>query len=426
MIPSRSPSIPFLCLLSCILLLPVTAQSDQGPPPPPFEGEGEKTLDPGELREHLEWLASDERRGRMATSDEARETAAYIQAHMEKHGLKPAGDRKGSFIHRFKVLNKIGHNVCGLLRGTHPSKRREIVVVGAHYDHVGIGAFGSRSRGSRGQIHNGADDNGSGTSALLELIEAFAKEPPERSILFLAFSGEEVGLVGSEAWVKKPTVALRSVAAMVNLDMIGRSTDRYLFVGGLNSCKRGFEPMVRELAKPFGFRLELHGGGQGPSDFKPFHDAKVPVLFLFTNEHPQYHTPEDDIEHMNSEAHFRVVRYAYRLVRELTELKKRPRYTAAKRNAMPASSSRGFDEIAGFLKISATQRGETVVVDSVETNGLGAKMRLAPGDIIRKIGDLEIRSMLDLQSALATLREKATEPVEIERDGKIRKTKVRR
>jgi len=414
-----------LVVAALLALLPLGAQEQQSPlsAPKPLDA-GEETINAEDLTAHLEYLSSDEMKGRDAGSEEARRAAAYIAAHMEKHGLKPAGKDK-EWEHGFAALGRVCRNVCGLLPGTDARLRKEYLVIGAHYDHVGLGMSGSRTPGRRGEIHNGADDNASGTSALLELIEAFSKKPTKRSILFLAFDAEEKGLLGSKAWTKKPTRSLGRIAAMINLDMVGRSKDGYLFIGGVNTG-RGFEKMIRAANEPFGFNLELHGGGNAPSDNASFYRKKIPVLFFFTAEHGQYHTPDDDLPLLNTADQALITRLAYRVGRKIGD-GKRPRFQKDDRNAMPASSQRGRDYVRRMLGVDLGSFDEDaggLPVTRVHEGGLAAKARIKEADVLLSLDGYKAQSREAIQSVLALKSRGDSIDLRIKRKGRTLKTKL--
>lgn len=188
-------------------------------------------------------------------------------------------------------------NVMAVLPGTGPTKD-EYLVVGAHYDHIGHGLFGSLLPGS-GRIHNGADDNASGTAAVLSLAQRLKMQPLRRSVLFVTFSAEESGLIGSNYLVKHLPVPAAKVVAMINLDMVGRVRNDLLFVGG-GGTRPGFRRMLQRADQDSPLQLKSIGeGGFGPSDHQAFAMAKVPVLFFFSGTHAQYHHPDDDAQLIN-------------------------------------------------------------------------------------------------------------------------------
>ncbi|NRA96918.1 MAG: M28 family peptidase [Planctomycetes bacterium] len=412
-------------LILAVLLAPLTAQQDGPVKSPRPVDDGEKTISADDLKGHIDFLASDEMKGRDAGSEEGKRAADYIRAHMEEHGLKPAGADK-TWFHGFSALGRVCRNVCGVLPGKHSRLKREYVVIGAHYDHVGVGMRGSRTPNRRGEIHNGADDNASGTSALLELVEAFAKKPPKRSVLFLAFDAEEKGLLGSRAWCAKPTRPLGRIAAMLNLDMVGRSKDGYLFVGGINTG-RGFESLLRKENKPFGFNLELHGGGKAPSDNASFYAKDIPVLFFFTAEHNEYHTPDDDIDLVNTRDQALITRLIYRLGRTLAD-GKRPRFQKDDRNAMPAASERGQDYVRSLLGVDVgpyDEQRKGLPVTRVRPDGLAATAHLKEGDVLLSLDGYKAESRQAVQSVLALKKRGDSIALRIKRKSRTLKTKLR-
>ena len=412
-------------VLLVILLSPAGLTAQTGDPQGNAD-EGERSIRTADLRRHAEFLAADDMRGRLAGTPEARKAADYIAAAMEEAGLEPRGFPRKSYFQTFSFPGKTARNVCGVIKGTHPSLKKQYVVLGAHFDHAGMGRFG-RNPARRGEVHNGADDNASGTIALLELMEAFAGRPQKRSLLFLAFSAEEWGLHGSRAWVKKPTVKLSSVVAMLNMDMVGRSSNRYLFVGGVHTGK-GLLELVRRMNQPFGFDLEVCGGGPGPSDMDPFYRKGIPVLFFTTGLHPQYHTPDDDVELLALDAERDLVRMIYRTVKALANAPKRPRFQTDDRQAMPAGEKgggRGTDHIYAMLGARARSCAEApaggVRLGKLASRSPGGRAGLKRGDVVLKIDGDEIKGKLDLMRRLAAARYGEKVKVSIRR-GKRRKT----
>ena len=184
--------------------------------------------------------------------------------------------------------------MVAILPGRDPELKGQAVVVGAHYDHLGRGEFGSLAPDRRGEIHNGADDNASGAAGLLELARAFAAQPrPRRSLVLVAFSGEEAGLAGSREYAAAPPIPIASTVAMVNLDMIGRLREGWLYIFGTETSP-DFPKLVRRAADAARIGVNLSQGAFSPSDQTSFLAQGVPVLFFFTGTHSAYHTPDDD------------------------------------------------------------------------------------------------------------------------------------
>lgn len=217
---------------------------------------------------------------------------------------------------RLEPVTGSGHNVAALLPGTDAALRDEVVLVGAHLDHLGWGGSGSLAPEARA-VHNGADDNASGVAAMLEIARRLARQPPARSVLFLGFGGEERGLLGSAHYTASPALPLENAVAMLNLDMVGRLNHDALSVLGVGTAREWREVVQRanaRLAKPL--QLTLGEDGFGPSDHSSFYGRNVPVLHFFTNPHEDYHRPSDDWEKINREGLARVIELASAVARE--------------------------------------------------------------------------------------------------------------
>lgn len=261
-----------------------------------------------EFKEHIFFLASDKMKGRNTPSPELIETARYIAKQFKKSGLEAPKEAE-DYIQWWEYKGEKVPNCIGILQGSGEKLRHEYIVVGAHMDHVGV---------QNDEIYNGADDNASGTTAILELAESFAalKTPPRRSIIFMTFAGEELGLLGSRYYVEHPLIPLEKTAAMINLDMIGRSTDKYVFIGGLGTCDK-WEPLITALNKQYKFNLETSEGGTAPSDNTSFYRKNIPALFIFTHIHDDYHRPSDDSDKINYEMASLIARFAFELVYQI-------------------------------------------------------------------------------------------------------------
>ncbi len=216
-------------------------------------------------------------------------------------------------------------NVVGVLEGEGPLAD-ETIVVGAHYDHLGKGGAGSLAPWTV-DIHNGADDNASGTAALLEICQRLTDrhQKPKRRIVFIAFTGEERGLLGSAHYVRNPRFDLEKTVAMVNLDMVGRLTDDELTVYGTGTATE-FDELIDKLNSEYDFELTKKSSGFGPSDHTSFYTKKIPVLFPFTGLHRDYHRPSDDWDKINVEGLRRVTDFSMDIVTAIEEMPQRPTY----------------------------------------------------------------------------------------------------
>ncbi|MBK9099151.1 MAG: M28 family peptidase [bacterium] len=231
-----------------------------------------------------------------------------------------------------KEVESISWNVGGFIEGTDPELKNEWIIIGAHFDHLGMGGEGSLYRGDEPQIHNGADDNASGTTGVLEIAEKFAsqKDKLKRSIAFFAFSGEELGLLGSNYLVNNLPFPAEDAITMVNMDMIGRLKDSSLIVYGTGTSSN-WKDILNNHNK-YGFKLTFNDEGFGPSDHSSFYGKKIPVLFFFTGTHEDYHKPSDDTEKINFAAEENILNYVYDIVADIDQNPERPDYLLVEKN----------------------------------------------------------------------------------------------
>ncbi len=293
-------------------------------------------------------------------------------------------------------------NVVAIRPGTDPELRHEAVVVGAHYDGLGSGDFGSLAPARRGEVHNGADDNASGTAGLMALARAFGKQPPGRRTLVLAaFAGEEAGLVGSAEYVRQPPVAMEDTVAMVNMDMIGRLRDGKLIVFGIETSD-AFPSLVKRAARGVPVRAELSDGGYSASDQTSFYARKVPVLFFFTGSHSEYHTPDDDVGPINAGGEADILRVVYRVVRELLDADGRPEVIAA---APPGKGEGGgYGPYLGTIPDFGGMGERGVLLQGVRAESPAERAGLRGGDRIVGFDGAEIANLEEYAALLFAAR----------------------
>ncbi|MBI4460111.1 MAG: M28 family peptidase [Acidobacteria bacterium] len=293
-------------------------------------------------------------------------------------------------------------NVIGYLPGSDPAFRDQVIVIGAHYDHLGIGEYDSLAPGQSGQIHHGADDNASGTAGILELARLFSAERNRlrRSILFIAFSGEELGLLGSVHYVENPVIPLDRTIAMLNLDMIGRVSKNKLFIGGV-----GTSPVFRSLIsagnEELGFQFDFSDSGYGASDHMSFTRKEVPVLFFFSGLHEDYHKPSDTWEKQQPEESAKVLELVASIVRGIDVNDERPKWTPVldnRRNrrgaASDAEQGQGYGPYFGSIPDFA-QNDNGVKFADVREGSPAAKAGLRSGDILIQFDGKEVRDLYD-------------------------------
>jgi len=250
-----------------------------------------------ELKELVDVLADDTFEGREAGSRGGQAAGNYLVQRFTELKLQPAGD-KGTFYQGFRVSNR---NILGMMEGSDEKLKNEVVILGAHYDHVGYGRPGN-SYGPFGLIHNGADDNASGVAGLLEVAEGLnlLPERPKRSILFALWDAEEAGLIGSRYWLSTPTLDLSRVKLKINTDMIGRLRNDKLEVYGSRTAP-GLRRLVSEQNQHVGLNIDFTWKMKEDSDHWPFYARSIPTLMFHTGLHDNYHRPSDDTHLLNVE-----------------------------------------------------------------------------------------------------------------------------
>ena len=300
-----------------------------------------------------------------------------------------------------------------------PGKTDEYIVIGAHYDHLGRGDSNSLAPSQIGQIHPGADDNASGTAGVLELARVFAplKGQLDRGILFMSFSGEELGLLGSSHWVQNPTKPLDNCVAMINMDMIGRIRDNKVYVGGVGTGST-LQSILDQVQKTTPLRMEYSAGGYASSDHTSFVTKKVPVLFFFSGLHGDYHKPSDTADKINAASAVQLLDVVSGVAVQLADAPQRPEFVnvaEAKTTAGGAGAGYGpyFGSIPDFAEVK-----DGVRFSDVRPGSPAAKAGLRAGDILVQFGDKPIHNLYDFTDALRSSRVGQVVEVKVLRDGK--------
>ena len=349
-------------------------------------------------------------------------------------------------------------NVVGILDGSDPTLKNEVIVIGAHYDHLGHGGEGSLAP-REGEIHHGADDNASGTAGMLELARLFTSQKLRlrRTIVFMAFSGEEEGLLGSNYYVNHPIVPLTNTVTMINMDMIGRMKDNKLIIGGVGTAPEWRQVLAaanapermrvavaptspEEMSRPVSatarteipivtgsngtpvvslsfekpFDLKLNEDGFGPSDHSSFYARQVPVLFFWTGTHGDYHKPSDTADKINYADEVRILGLVRRIVFDIDTNDKRPVYTVAKSESTGRAS--GFRVYLGTIPNYADSN-DGLLLDGVRDDSPAAKAGIKAGDKIVKLAGRDVRNVYDYTYALGEMKAGQEYEVELMRGG---------
>lgn len=365
------------------------------------------------VQKHITYLASDELKGRGTGTKEEKMSADYIAKYFKEIGLQPKGTN--GYEQPFKANLDTVHvldarNVVGFL----DNGADRTIVIGAHYDHLGEGyQRGSLIPDSKGKIHNGADDNASGVAGVLELARHFAKNKvkEKHNFLFICFSAEELGLLGSKYYANNPTIDLSTVNLMLNFDMIGRfDPNKAITVGGWGTSPSWGQviPPVLERDK---MAFKIDSAGAGASDHTSFYVKKIPVLFFFTGVHGDYHKPSDDIELINFEGEAKILNSVVGIVNAVDKLPNRLEY---RETAMPMARNMSFKVTMGLL-LDYSFNGPGIKVDGVSKNRPGEAAGIKGGDLILRLDKYTLNTIYDYMGALGKFEKGQTVEAEVQR-----------
>lgn len=330
-------------------------------------------------------------------------------------------------------------NVVGILEGSDAKLKGEAIILGAHYDHLGFGGAGSLAA-REGEIHHGADDNASGVAGLLELARLLSMKEnrPRRTVVFIAFGGEEEGLLGSSYYVNNPVVPLASTVMMLNMDMIGRLKDDKLIIGGVGTAKEFRDALgqlnVNRISTMVSssqlserdyvrFSLTLNEDGFGPSDHSSFYAKKIPVLFFFTGTHLDYHKPSDTADKINYEGEARIIQFVYHSILYIDNQDARPTYVQTSQPTDPSQMRTGFRVSLGTIP-SYAESTDGMTLDGVRANSPAERAGLRAGDKVVRMAGREVRNVQDYTLALSEMKAGEEYEVEIVRGNEKLKLKI--
>jgi aminopeptidase YwaD len=361
-----------------------------------------------DLRLRMDILASDSLCGRRSGEIGCDMAAKYIASEFKRIGLTPLDFLKNYFQsyefseHMLDTTKKIktkAVNVVGFLRGNDKKLRDEVVIIGAHYDHLGMG--GMNALDTVKAIHYGADDNASGTTGVLELAEYYSKHRKDlkRSLLFISFSGEEEGLFGSINYTKNPLLPLEKTQAMINMDMIGRLKDSILIVEGMGSSP--YWKTLMDSLKHDNFVMRYKPDGVGPSDHSSFYRKNIPVLFYFTGLHKDYHKASDTKDKIDYEGEAKILDLVRRSIDAIESKPDRVAFTLVPEDTTKKAT--GFKVYVGGVPDYGYD-GEGLKISDITPGSPADKAGLKAEDIIIKFADKEIKNIYDYTASLGQFK----------------------
>lgn len=376
------------------------------------------------MKDDVMVLAHDSLKGRKTGSAEEKIAAEYISNRFENMGIAPKGEegyyqdftyqvsknphQEATFTTEANDSTVTGKNVVAFL----DNQAENTVVIGAHYDHLGMGGESSLYREGMA-IHNGADDNASGVAMMLHLAKELKQRnaPKGNNYLFIGFSGEEEGLLGSNYFVKNPTIDLQKVTYMINMDMVGRlNNENTLAVYGI-----GTSPIFKKVINDNAGELNIieNESGVGPSDHTSFYLSEIPVLHFFTGQHEDYHKPTDDTEKINFEGMEMVSKYILNIIKDLD-----------KQDKLLYQKTKNESEVVPDFKVTLGVvpdylfGGKGMRIDGVSEDKPAQKAGLQKGDIVLKMGEYEVTDMMSYMKSLSKFEKGQTVMVTIERNAK--------
>ncbi len=344
---------------------------------------------------------------------------------------RPIADMTVSALDHTTRVRRPVRNVIGVLKGTDPALQSEVVIVGAHYDHLGRSGRFSMSQNTTGQVHHGADDNASGTSAVIEMAKAAVEARKEfrRSIVFMTFAGEEHGLLGSSHYVNHPALPLDKTIAMINLDMVGRTGGRIMVDGLANAPSIDDDLKAAESASSLKLRALRGGPGAGASDDATFLLRKIPSINFFSGFHSDYHRPSDTWDKIDAAGGAGVADLALALARQLANRAERPPFVETVQQEQDPHASGNVGAVSGYGPYFGSvpdfaNEGEGVKFAEVRSGSPAAKAGLRGGDVMIAFGGAPIKTLYDFTFALREKKPGDRVDVVVLRDGKEVKASV--
>ena len=374
------------------------------------------------MKEDVYFLADDSQKGRETGSEAEKQSANYLAERFKNMGLEPKGTDGYLQPFTFKpktnphgeasfTMNKEDSTITGLNVVAYiDNKAENTIIIGAHYDHLGFGSEGSLYRGEGAEIHNGADDNASGVAVMMNLAKRLKGKNTNNNYLFISFSGEEMGLLGSNYFVKNPTIDTKKVNYMINMDMVGRlKEDKSLAIYGVGTSPKFSQTL---FANNSDFKLIEKESGVGPSDHTSFYLADMPVLHFFTGQHEDYHKPSDDAEKLNYEGMGAISNYLMDIITDLDN-DGRLEFRKTKNESEETPDFKvTLGVVPDYLYDEKGMR-----IDGVSEERPAQRAGMMKGDVVVKVGEYEITDMMSYMKSLSKFEKGEKTMVIIERNG---------
>ena len=362
------------------------------------------------IRRDIAFLAADALEGRLTGTAGNDSAAAYIARRYKSLGLielvpgylQRFEARSAEDAHAGRTEPRHTQNVVAMLRGSDASVRDEYIVIGAHYDHLGRAITFAQDPEAKDAIRNGADDNASGTAAVLELARILSANPPRRSIIFANFSGEELGLLGSQWFVGHSPVPVERAVAMINFDMVGRLKNDKLIVYGTATASelKGMLDSANASLDGSALKVSGIGDGYGPSDQSSFYAKDIPVLHFFTDQHEDYHRATDDVEKINAAGEARVVDLALRVVRDVANRPSRLTFVRLAAPPQRMGSREGSQTYLGSVPDMSATDVVGMRLMGIRPDSPADKGGLKTGDVIIEFGGTPVKDLYSYTDAL--------------------------
>lgn len=386
-----------------------------------------QSIEEKEIKQHISYLASDKLGGREPGTEGEKLAVKYIEKQFKAYKLKPLGTDgyKQAFTYKTRShphdtiglgQQKTGTNVIAFL----DNGAANTIVIGGHFDHLGFHEHTSSMDKDKKQIHNGADDNASGTAGVLALAKYFAGNgvTEQSNFLFMCYSAEEDGLIGSKYFTNNPTLDLKKISCMINMDMIGRLNDstEKLMVFGV-----GTSPVYSKVfaSVKHNFNLSFDSSGVGPSDQTSFYLKNIPVLHFFTGQHTDYHKSSDDTEKINFKGEVRVLDLIRQVALVLSNEQSIP-FTPTKQ---PETQRTSFKVTLGIMPDYSFE-GKGLKVDGVTEGKPAQKAGVLSGDVLVQLGEIKISNMQDYMKALGSFKKGEETDLQLMRNNELKTVRV--